>query len=79
MLLNLNYLACFYYNIRKPSQYDLNLSADREKARKNFQNTTYIDVEILREAQQLYREYLEKDFTELNEFVRSNKSKDNSG
>lgn len=77
-MLNLSYLACYYYNLKKPNMYDLNQYTDREKARKNFHNATYIDIEMLEDATRLYKEQLEKEIAELNEFVRENKIKKNA-
>ncbi len=64
-LLNLSYLACFYYNLIEENSYNIGSYEDRKKANKNFANSKNFDIPKLKEAYKIYKDMLKEEFEAL--------------
>lgn len=64
-LLNLSYLACFYYNLIEENSYDIGSYEDRKRANKNFANSKNFDIPKLEQAFNIYQDMLKSEFDTL--------------
>jgi hypothetical protein len=61
-MINASYLAVLYFNIIKPNYYDIQNKQDRKRAYKAFDNSSFIDKEVLLQAIEKYKEMLSNEF-----------------